>query len=701
LLAPDNGTIDRSYPAGVENPDRVAVYGATVPDGTKPPYVFVFELPGVASIASFNVHLRAVAEGKTPTATVAISTTSATDGFRDVGTATAKTDEVEQVLPENVTARWVRVTVSEGGQTAFDGISALGTLQPRPATAPSPDGIFVEADPYKPDDGTFAPDPGTSANPWYVHFAMAPAIANGPAGMSGTRCYDGRLGDAYPGTFDGRYWTWSDSTESSKRLVVNDEGTMIVRGDTWYVRTARTPKFCEKQDGGGKGPANVLVLDASNDFGLYPLGDSANDAVGIHFDREEAAMLTPSDLAQYPTIMLNGLCIPTDFLSAPIGAALANWILAGHKLLIYDADMCNHNVVYPFLPYQFTSNNPGAQGAKGNRLIEVENDQLGSLEASDKTHFFDPQPFATGNNQLGDANTVVSQDPHWCGHLFGTNVSNVNGFMQMYAVDGKGLIVYDGFDHDDGGNPYYQRIRLLELAASVDGNNPCSQSVALSFLIEPDQAATFVPGKAVTMKFPMELLANQGWKGHVNLTTTGDFPGSVMPSALDVNGGTTPLSVAVRIPASAKPGQYAVLVNGDGGTGKPAQATITFEAAVPIVKQLKIQRRIRLYGIHFDVDSARIQPRSEPVIKEVAEILRSEPGWRFRIEGHTDSDGGVAHNQVLSQHRAQSVVDDLVKRYHIARSRLVPVGYGLSRPVASNATPAGKALNRRVELVRL
>jgi outer membrane protein OmpA-like peptidoglycan-associated protein len=205
----------------------------------------------------------------------------------------------------------------------------------------------------------------------------------------------------------------------------------------------------------------------------------------------------------------------------------------------------------------------------------------------------------------------------------------------------------------------------------------------------------------VTLKFPMELLANQGFKGHVTLTTSGDFRGAVTPAGVDVNGGTVALNIAVRIPASAKPGQYAVIVNGNSPPSANAQATITFEASVPIVKQLKLQKRIRLYGIHFDVDSAHIQPRSEPVIKEVAQIMRDNPAWRFRIEGHTDSDGGVAHNLVLSQHRAQSVIDDLVKRYHIARSRMVAQGFGLSRPVASNATAAGKALNRRVELVRL
>jgi OOP family OmpA-OmpF porin len=81
--------------------------------------------------------------------------------------------------------------------------------------------------------------------------------------------------------------------------------------------------------------------------------------------------------------------------------------------------------------------------------------------------------------------------------------------------------------------------------------------------------------------------------------------------------------------------------------------------------------------------------------------MRQNPSWRFQIEGHTDSDGGAAYNLALSQRRAQAVVDDLVKRYGIARSRLIAKGYGLTRPVASNATDAGKALNRRVELVRL
>jgi OOP family OmpA-OmpF porin len=80
--------------------------------------------------------------------------------------------------------------------------------------------------------------------------------------------------------------------------------------------------------------------------------------------------------------------------------------------------------------------------------------------------------------------------------------------------------------------------------------------------------------------------------------------------------------------------------------------------------------------------------------------MRGNPSWRFEVSGHTDSDGGASYNLGLSQRRAQSVVADLVK-HGIAQARLAAKGYGLTRPVASNDTPAGKALNRRVELERL
>jgi outer membrane protein OmpA-like peptidoglycan-associated protein len=143
---------------------------------------------------------------------------------------------------------------------------------------------------------------------------------------------------------------------------------------------------------------------------------------------------------------------------------------------------------------------------------------------------------------------------------------------------------------------------------------------------------------------------------------------------------------------------YTVKVTADNGARTTSSASVTLTGTASLKKQIMpSQKRIRIYGIHFEVDSAHIQPRSEPVIADIAQVMRDNPSWRFQV----DRPYRFRRRRGLSQRRAQSVVDDLVNRYKIARSRLVAKGYGLTKPVAPNATDAGKALNRRVELLRL
>jgi len=110
--------------------------------------------------------------------------------------------------------------------------------------------------------------------------------------------------------------------------------------------------------------------------------------------------------------------------------------------------------------------------------------------------------------------------------------------------------------------------------------------------------------------------------------------------------------------------------------------------------------RAQVYGIHFATASSDVTPPSTPTLDEIAALLRKESAWKITIEGHTDSIGGAAYNQDLSNRRAAAVKDTLVARYKIEPGRLVTAGFGLTRPIETNTTLAGRARNRRVELVR-
>lgn len=128
---------------------------------------------------------------------------------------------------------------------------------------------------------------------------------------------------------------------------------------------------------------------------------------------------------------------------------------------------------------------------------------------------------------------------------------------------------------------------------------------------------------------------------------------------------------------------------------------IRFVGAEEMRSTLADAGRISLYGIWFDTDRAEIKPDSAPTLAEIAKLLQADPALRVEVVGHTDGQGGAAHNQDLSQRRAQAVVSALVGQHGIAAARLQPRGAGMSQPVAPNDSEDGRARNRRVELVRL
>lgn len=154
-------------------------------------------------------------------------------------------------------------------------------------------------------------------------------------------------------------------------------------------------------------------------------------------------------------------------------------------------------------------------------------------------------------------------------------------------------------------------------------------------------------------------------------------------------------------PPAASPG--APSSSGAGGAGAGAGAGSGGGGGAGgqhIEQELKQTGQAEVYGIYFDFASDKIKPESEPVLREIADALNHNPTWKLRVEGHTDNIGGDEYNLDLSQRRAEAVKSALVNRYHIAAARLTPKGFGATRPKEPNDTLAGRARNRRVELVR-
>jgi outer membrane protein OmpA-like peptidoglycan-associated protein len=144
---------------------------------------------------------------------------------------------------------------------------------------------------------------------------------------------------------------------------------------------------------------------------------------------------------------------------------------------------------------------------------------------------------------------------------------------------------------------------------------------------------------------------------------------------------------------------YHLLDVGSGGFSVQ-YSKVSFPTDGQLEQQLGNQQHIDVYGIYFDVNSARLRPESEPVLHEIAAALQGNPQWQLTIEGHTDSIGDAQANLALSLQRSEAVSAALVERYGIAATRLSARGNGATMPKDTNDTPEGRARNRRVELVR-
>ena len=119
--------------------------------------------------------------------------------------------------------------------------------------------------------------------------------------------------------------------------------------------------------------------------------------------------------------------------------------------------------------------------------------------------------------------------------------------------------------------------------------------------------------------------------------------------------------------------------------------------ATDLAANLRKTCHVALYGVLFDFNKSTLQPASDGVLQQVADLIVKNKTLQIEVQGHTDNVGTDAYNQTLSEARAGAVVDWLTKHGGTA-ARLSAHGYGKTRPVADNNTDEGRARNRRVEI---
>ncbi len=205
---------------------------------------------------------------------------------------------------------------------------------------------------------------------------------------------------------------------------------------------------------------------------------------------------------------------------------------------------------------------------------------------------------------------------------------------------------------------------------------------SLEIPLSPSAFASVVTGKVSDAKTGKHLAAELTFEGQ---TTT------------SVN--TDPNTGIYRVELPV--GTYTVLVK--------AKDYITQTQVVVVEREKTTEKNFSLVSVGmtitlkvlFDFNKATIKSESYRGLDEAAQILKDNPKIMVEIQGHTDNIGSDAYNQKLSERRAQAVANYFIAQHGIEMRRLRAVGYGETKPIASNDTEEGRALNRRVEFVVL
>lgn len=160
--------------------------------------------------------------------------------------------------------------------------------------------------------------------------------------------------------------------------------------------------------------------------------------------------------------------------------------------------------------------------------------------------------------------------------------------------------------------------------------------------------------------------------------------------------GNTYVSLAVNTFGSGSD-TYAWLFVIDKGSLDDGKMAISGES--PMALALAASGKVDVYGFQFDTGKAQLKSGSDATLRELAKVMTDNPDLRIDVVGHTDDVGQADANLALSLARAQAVTTALTQQHAVAAERVAATGQGASQPVALNTNEAGRAKNRRVEII--
>jgi outer membrane protein OmpA-like peptidoglycan-associated protein len=252
-------------------------------------------------------------------------------------------------------------------------------------------------------------------------------------------------------------------------------------------------------------------------------------------------------------------------------------------------------------------------------------------------------------------------------------------------------------------------LAFIAAAKPVTTQDKVFKIIALSRYGTPEQREL---ASRVIQQLQSDQDADGGWRENSALKGSNAFATGQVLYAFKEGG------VSIEAPTFSNGVRYLIATQEGSGawpagvteTKRPSEFAPTMWAVIglagaiepPTAESMKIDLdktgRVRLY-INFDFNQATIRPDGKPILGEVVKLLQQNPNLALEINGHTDNVGTHDYNVQLSQRRATAVVDALVAA-HVSRSRLTAGGFGPDQPIEDNGTEKGRALNRRVELVK-